>query len=237
MSEAIEGKQEEDLDLYYKIYAKFKPEMEESNAESVARTDAIEAEYRLRKGLKKENRKEEKRVNKHSLSPFQPIQPAPRFRSQRPPSPIVEPIALDLTGDQYENHVQQVTIDTDHGLYDNPDKPYRNEPIQVIYDTGASISMLPAEYTYSWTNLRECLHTLTGCFSGQTEKNLMIGQFHGVLTMDSGEAVKVIIPECIQIPPGLSNTYLLSDSAYLLAGHQYVSHLSKPKLKFNGGGA
>ena len=96
MSEAIEGKQEEDLDLYYKIYAKFKPEMGESNAESVARTDAFEAEYRLRKGLKKENRKEEKRVNKHSLSPFQPIQPAPRFRSQRPPSPIVEPIALDL---------------------------------------------------------------------------------------------------------------------------------------------
>jgi hypothetical protein len=62
----------------------------------------------------------------------------------------------------------------------------------------------------------------------------MRGEFHG---MDSGEVVKVIIPECIQIPPGLSNTYLLSDSAYLLAGHQYVSHLSKPKLKFKGGGA
>jgi hypothetical protein len=45
MSEAIEGNQEEDLDLYYKIYAKFKPEMGESNAISVARTDAIEAEY------------------------------------------------------------------------------------------------------------------------------------------------------------------------------------------------
>jgi hypothetical protein len=124
MSEAIEGKQEEDLDLYYKIYAKFKPEMGESNAESVARTDAVEAEYRLRKNLKKGNRKEEKRVNKHYLSPFQPIQPAPRFHSQRPPSPIVEPIALNLTGDQYKNHVQQVTIDTDHGLYDNPDKLY-----------------------------------------------------------------------------------------------------------------
>jgi hypothetical protein len=161
--------------------------MGESNAESVERTDAIEAEYQLRKNLKKASRKEEKRVNKnkHSLSPFQPIQPAPRFQSRRHPSPTVEPIALHLTEvDQYENHVQQVTIDTDHGLYDNPDKPYRSEPIQVIYDTGASIFMLPAEYASSWTNLREYLHTLTGCFSGQTEKNLMIGEFHGILTMN-----------------------------------------------------
>ncbi len=151
-SEAVEDNQEEDLELYYKIYANFKPEMGESNAESVKRTDAIEAEYQLRKNLKKAGRKEEKRVNKnkHSLSPFQPIQPAPRFQSRRHPSPIVEPIDLHLTEvDQCENHVQQVTIDTDHGLYDNPDKPYRNEPIQVIYDTGASISMLPAKYASS----------------------------------------------------------------------------------------
>ncbi len=44
-SKTIEENQEEDLELYYKIYAKFKPEMGESNAESVERTDAIEAEY------------------------------------------------------------------------------------------------------------------------------------------------------------------------------------------------
>ncbi len=43
--------------------------MGESNAESVERTDAIEAEYQLRKNLKKADRGEEKRVNKnkHSL--------------------------------------------------------------------------------------------------------------------------------------------------------------------------
>jgi hypothetical protein len=58
-----------------------------------------------------------------------------------------------------------------------------------------------------------------------------------ILTLDSGETVKVIIPECIQIPPGLSNTYLLAHSAFLMAGHQYVSDLSKPKLKFKGGGS
>jgi hypothetical protein len=38
------------------------------------------------------------------------------------------------------------------------------------------------------------------------------------------------------IPPGLSNTYLISNSAYLLAGHKYISHLSQPKLRFKGGG-
>jgi hypothetical protein len=236
--ETAEEKQDEDLDLYYKFYAKYKPEMGESNAESVERTDAIETEYKLRKDLRKTDRKEEKRVNesKHTLSPFQLIKPAPRFKSLRPPSPIVEPMVLNPTEENpYKTHVQQVTIETDHGLYDNPDKPLRNEPIQVIYDTGASISMLPAEYATAWANLRECLHTLTACFSGHTEKNLIIGELHGIFTLDSGETVKAIIPECIQIPPGLSNTYLLADSAFLMAGHQYVSHLSKPKLKFKGG--
>jgi hypothetical protein len=42
--EIAEEKQDEDLDLYYKIYARYKPEMGESNAESVERTDVIEAE-------------------------------------------------------------------------------------------------------------------------------------------------------------------------------------------------
>ena len=37
-------------------------------------------------------------------------------------------------------------------------------------------------------------------------------------------------------PPGMSNTYPLADTAFLMAGHKYVSHLSQPKLKFAGGG-
>ncbi len=59
---------------------------------------------------------------------------------------------------------------------------------------------------------------------------------HGVITLDSGETRRVIIPECIQIQPGLSNTYPLADTAFLMAGHTYISHLSSPKLKFSGGG-
>jgi hypothetical protein len=97
--------------------------------------------------------------------------------------------------------------------------------------------MLPADYTHAWTNLRECLHTLTVCFSGHSESNLMIGEFHGILTLYSQETIRVIIPECIQIPKGLSNTYLLSESTFLMTEHTYISHLSKPKLRLKGGGA
>ena len=34
----------------------------------------------------------------------------------------------------------------------------------------------------------------------------------------------------------MSNTYLLADTAFLMAGHKYTSHLSAPKLTFAGGG-
>jgi hypothetical protein len=95
---------------------------------------------------------------------------------------------------------------------------------------------MPAQYSYAWRNLRPCLHTLAGCFTGQTESHLQIGEFHGIITLDSGETRRAIIPECIQIQPGLSNTCLLTDTAFLMAGHTYVSHLSTPKLKFQGGG-
>jgi lipopolysaccharide export LptBFGC system permease protein LptF len=87
--------------------------------------------------------------------------------------------------------------------------------------------MMPAECHYAWTNLRECLHVVTGCFSGQTESNLQIGEFHGIITLDSGETRRAIIPECIQISPGMSNTYLLADTAFLMAGHKYMNHLSE----------
>ena len=74
-----------------------------------------------------------------------------------------------------------------HSLYNNPDQPLPPQVVDVLYDTGAAISMLPEEYTYAWTNLRECLHTLTGCFAGSQESNLQIGEFHGIITLDSGE--------------------------------------------------
>ncbi len=98
------------------------------------------------------------------------------------------------------NNVQEVTLETDYSLYPTQEKPIQHQPINIIYDTGVAISMLPAEYTHAWTNVRECLHTLTGCFAGHSETNLMIGEFHGIMTLDSQETIRIVIPECIQIP-------------------------------------
>jgi hypothetical protein len=240
---------EEDLDLYYRIYNRYRPDIDESNAESADRLLTIETEYlNLRKHRQQRdavNNKDSPRsphypsTNKqqtndlpfdhHSLSPFQTISGGPTFHSARQESPIIEP--LELT-----NNAQDIILDNPHYLYNNPNRPLPPQVIDLIYDMGAAISMMPAEYTYAWTNLRECLHTLMGCFTGAQESHLTMGQFHGIITLDSGETRRVIIPECVQIPPGIATTYLLADSAYLLAGHQYISHLSKPKLKFKGGG-
>ena len=229
-----------DLTIYYKLLSRYKPECGESNAESVARTEAFQAEYEYR--LLQNNNKTIKRkrgrkrtTNVHSLSPTTPTQQTVKFTKEA----LKRTSTLQIQDDEgtpYLNSVQDIPLDTDYYLYQTQDKPIYNNHISLIYDTGAAISMLPADYAHAWTNLRECLHTLTGCFSGRSESNLMIGEFHGILTLDSQETIRVIIPECIQVPKGLSNTYLLSDSAFLMAGHTYVSHLSKPKLKLKGGG-
>ncbi len=164
----------------------------------------------------------EKTTELHSLSPITPT----RGKVTTKVSPK----------EHSNNNVQEISIETDYSLYPSQDKPIQNQPINIIYDTGAAISMLPAEYTHAWTNVRECLHTLTGCFADHSETNLMIGEFHGILTLDSQETIRIVMPECIQIPPGLSNTYLISNSAFLLAGHKYINHLSQPKLRLKGGG-
>jgi hypothetical protein len=41
-------------------------------------------------------------------------------------------------------------------LYPNPDKPRATEPIEVIMDTGAAMTMFPDTYPYAWHNLRLC---------------------------------------------------------------------------------
>ncbi len=64
----------------------------------------------------------------------------------------------------------------------------------------------------------------------------MIGEFHALLTLDSGEIKRIVIPERVQIPAGMSSTNLLADTAFLMAGLKYVSDLHRPKLQFKGGG-
>jgi hypothetical protein len=56
------------------------------------------------------------------------------------------------------------------------------------------------------------------------------------MTLDSNETVKIIIPEAVQLPPGAAHNNLLANTAFLLAGHKYISDLYQPKLKFKGGG-
>jgi hypothetical protein len=232
--EEVEGTDSEleDINLFFSISNRFRPEMGESNAESAARHAEIDEEYqRLRRQRpKKKAQTTNKQEKGHALSPFKPIQGKVKFRIAEKHEPIFEPI------ETHTNNVQEVQMDSDHYLYDNPDKPPAPQVLDLIYDTGASISMMPAAYNYAWKNLRDCLHTLTGCFAGQEESNLKIGEFHGIITLDSGEKRRVIIPECVQTPIGVSNTNLLADTAFLMAGHKYISHLSAPKLKFEGGG-
>ncbi len=67
------------------------------------------------------------------------------------------------------------------------------EILHVIMDTGAALSMFRGFEPTAWTNLRPCLYSITGCFRGERHTDLQMGQFHGIVTLDSGKAVRVIM--------------------------------------------
>jgi hypothetical protein len=196
----------EDLAIYYKVVNRNKTEFGESNAESAARNTALEAEYRYllmkKKTKENQNKKERQRITEfHALSPSTPPQEAVTFkRTKQSQPPRIKTNKLRNKDTLCHNNVQDVLIETEYSLYPTQDRSIQHQPINLIYDTGAAISMLPAECTHAWTNVRECLHTLTGCFAGHSETNLMMGEFHGILTLDSKETIRIIVPECIQIP-------------------------------------
>ena len=83
------------------------------------------------------------------------------------------------------NNVQEITLQTDYNLYPNQDHSLQNQSLLFIYDTGAAISMISSEPSWAWTNLRECMYNIGGCFSGPTFKDLQIGEYHGALTLDT----------------------------------------------------
>jgi hypothetical protein len=153
----------EDIDLYYRIFDRFRPEQGESNAESAARHDMITAEYNLRVKQKRDSTCK----SRTTLSPSRPlVRPLPR-RATKMTTPIVEALSSQT------NNAQEIQLQTEHSLYANPDQP-RHTNVEIIYDTGAAISMMSAQHTHAWTNLRPCLHTLTGCFTGRNEPNLQM---------------------------------------------------------------
>ncbi len=130
-----------------------------------------------------------------------------------------------------QQNVQTITLDdlNPHGLYPHHDNPIPAQPITIIYDSGASITMLPGAFTDSWRNLRPSLMKLSGAFATETQlqTNLWVGEFHAELTLNDGERIRAIFPEAVSLPPE-HNTYLLCDTQFLLARHTYTSDLRKP---------
>jgi hypothetical protein len=182
--------------------------MGESNAESALRQERINEDFKNMRD------KQRKKRDKGLTAPNTPTN----------------------TKEELTNNVQEITLQTDYNLYPNQDQSLQNQPLLFIYDTGAAISMISSEPSWAWTNLRECMYNIGGCFSGPTFKDLQVGEYHGALTLDTGETVRIIIPEAVQIPAHLSHSNLLANTPYLMAGHKFLSDLHKPKLKFKGGG-
>ncbi len=50
---------------------------------------------------------------------------------------------------EHSNNAQDYLLDTEHCLYENPDKPQHTYTIDVLHDTGASISMLPSNFDFA----------------------------------------------------------------------------------------
>ncbi len=202
----------EDIDIFYKAFSKYKPELEESNAESVERSRLIDEEIQRLQELKRQLNKTKKTEDDGYTTPDNQIKK-----------------------NKLQNNVQNVDITEDY-LYPNPDKPRASEPIEVIMDTGAAMTMFPDTYPYAWHKLRPCLYSISGCFKGEKHSDLQIGEFHGVMTLDSGEVIRVIVPEAVQLPTQISHSCLLANTPFLLAGHQYINDLYTPKLKLKNAG-
>jgi hypothetical protein len=190
------------LDIYFRAYANHRPEMGESNAESVMREDAIQQDVDRLKRQRKTKR-EERKINRKAT---------------------------------HTNNVQEIKLESSENLYPNQNKRVTQTQHDFLYDTGAGLTMISGHPEWAWTNLRNCLYTIGGCFVGTTLSNLQIGQYHGIITLDSGETVRIVIPEAVQLPPNAAHSNLLANTAFLMAGHKFVSDLTQPKLKFKGGG-
>ncbi len=62
----------------------------------------------------------------------------------------------------YTNNV--ITFDFQESIPESHDN--QTHQIEVIFDTGATFSMMPGQFNFAWTNLTPCLHTIEGCFKG-----------------------------------------------------------------------
>ncbi len=109
---------------------------------------------------------------------------------------------------EHSNNTQQYLLDTAHSLYENQDKHVQTQQIDILHDTGASITMLPSDFEFTWTNVRDSLHTISGCLKGTAEKYTQIGEFHALITLKS-EVNELILANHMKLSP---QGYLSKDS-------------------------
>jgi hypothetical protein len=50
---------------------------------------------------------------------------------------------------EHSNNTQQYLLDTAHSLYENQDKHVQTQQIDILHDTGASITMLPSDFEFT----------------------------------------------------------------------------------------
>ncbi len=115
------------MSTYFKCY--IPPDIDESNAESVAREEEIQRRIVTRK---------QKTLPGRSRPP-----PKQRQRVRDTRLNLQERETND--NQQMKQLVQTITLGdlNPHGLYPNPDKTLPLQEITVLYDSGASITMLP----------------------------------------------------------------------------------------------
>jgi hypothetical protein len=72
------------------------------------------------------------------------------------------------------NNAQEYDIQSSYNLYKQQDRRLVTTQIEIIYDTGAALSMITGDPEWAWTNLRECMYQIGGCFAGITYPNLQM---------------------------------------------------------------
>ncbi len=146
------------IKIFYKALRTCPPEIDESNAESAERTKFID------KNDKKVYQMKQERIERK------------KHKQQRG--------ADEKQKEVYTNNVQ--TYDFPETLPDN-NHNITTHQIDVVFDTGATFSMLPGLFEFAWTELKPCLHTIEGCFKGVgTDKETQMSEFHALFNLVKG---------------------------------------------------
>ena len=206
------------LEIFYKAQRTYPPEVGESNAESVERSCLIEQKIQQ---LKQQRRRRHKESKKNSKQPND-----------------VKKTTVNTEQQQHkEVYTNNAHIFEFQESLPEPHAHVTTHQIDVILDTGATFSMLPGHFEFAWTDMKPCLHTIEGCFKGvSTDKETQMGEFHALITLDSNEVRRVIIPQAIALPQDIANSYLLATTPFLIAENRYVCELKEPRIWLKGGG-